>query len=548
MKRIMQKKIACYIRDARGAILVLFAVMAPVLVGAAGMALDFSGAYLVQQRLAQALDASALAAASSSTDANVIKKKVQDFFQKNYPPEKTGFTITPVVTVTNDEVKVTGQANYQTLFLSVLGIKDIAVSGTTTVKRDVRGLEVALVLDNTGSMADYDKIGALKTASTNFVNILYSHTSDASAVKIGLVPYANAVRIGKFGMGKNLDGSIYNGGKVFVTLPSDVTHTSNHNASSGWYGCVVEHNPNNYNSSATYVDGSKGQLWKSGSSWNGHGWNPAITTNDPSPHDTIDNWRGPWDIYQYGTISTGSCAQSQQQCTKTTQQCVASHQQCTAYYTSGSKKGQCKTYTTVCDQYQTVCTQYQTVCVEYNYSFTANSQPNVNCPYTNILPLTSDKALLLSQIQTMQAHGNTLGNVGTLWGYRLLSPEEPFTEGVEWTNERWHKAVVIMTDGINTRDSVYSNFWASAKNQLNTTHYNDRFLEVCNALKDHGVTVYTIILGTNGRGEDPDANTKNYYKKCASSEAQYYDAPTNDELIGVFEEISRQLSNLYISE
>jgi len=61
-------------------------------------------------------------------------------------------------------------------------------------------------------------------------------------------------------------------------------------------------------------------------------------------------------------------------------------------------------------------------------------------------------------------------------------------------------------------------------------------------LKDKGVIVYTVTF-TSGINE----NTKGFYRRCASSEDQYYDAPTQEELISVFEEISRELSNIYIS-
>ena len=51
-----------YVRDTSAAIIILFAIMVPMLVGSAGMALDFAQAYLVKQRLSQAIDAAALAA------------------------------------------------------------------------------------------------------------------------------------------------------------------------------------------------------------------------------------------------------------------------------------------------------------------------------------------------------------------------------------------------------------------------------------------------------------------------------------------------------
>jgi hypothetical protein len=52
-----------------------------------------------------------------------------------------------------------------TIFMSILGIKTLTVTGTATSKWGSVRLRLALVLDNTGSMADDNKIGALKTAT-----------------------------------------------------------------------------------------------------------------------------------------------------------------------------------------------------------------------------------------------------------------------------------------------------------------------------------------------------------------------------------------------
>ena len=70
-------------RDTNAAIAIMFAVMAPLLIGAAGMSVDFAHAYLIQQRLSQAIDAAALAATAISTETTEIQSKVQQFFDAN---------------------------------------------------------------------------------------------------------------------------------------------------------------------------------------------------------------------------------------------------------------------------------------------------------------------------------------------------------------------------------------------------------------------------------------------------------------------------------
>lgn len=509
------KKTGAYIRNTSGTIAVMFAIMVPLVVGTAGMALDFAQAYLVQQRLAQALDAAALAAAASSSDAATIEQKVQEFFDANYPDDKLGVTFDPEVQVVGNEVIVTGDAQYITFFLHIIGIEEIEVAAETVVEREVQGLEVVLVLDNTGSMATNNNIDALKDASEAFIDILFDRTTDPENIRIGMVPYSNTVRVGNYGLGYDPDGGSYGDGDIFVTLPTGVSQTTNHASSSGWYGCVVEHKETGYNSASTHVNNSYGQLWQDGSNWRGHGWNPAVATNDPYPQDTLDNYEGPWDIYMYGRVIAQNSKCSDLGSGYSTSRCSS----CNPSSASSTTRDRCNT----------------------SYCYCRHSEPNQGCPYAYIMPLTSDRDALIDRLDDMIPDGNTLGNIGMAWGARVISPEPPFEEAHDWDNEFWRKAVVMMTDGDNTENGTYSSFWFTNKNNMTVTKFNQRFEETCEALKDQGVTVYTVTF-TSGIND----TTKGYYRRCATSEDQYYDAPSQEDLIDVFETISRELSNLHI--
>lgn len=453
------KNMRHYIKNQAGAIAIAFALMGPIIVGSAGVALDYAQAYMVKQRLQQAIDASALAAAASSNDATEIENKIEDFFEANYPPEKLGATFDPVVTVTNNQVIVSGQAYYHTTFGQILGFDTIDVDAETAVNRQVQGLEVVLVMDNTGSMSTNNNIGTLRTAATSFVNIMFNNTTDADYIKIGLVPYSTSVNVGPYGLGEDTDGGFYDA--AFVNNPHGFDYDESD--SSQWQGCVL---------AADY------------------------------PDDTLDH-EGPWDMYRYcrdGNENLICDTRTQQTCT------------------GKGKKKKC-TYTTV-----------------------ARRNPNYICPVTSITPLTSNQENLLSSIETMQANGHTYGNFGMVWGGRVLSPEYPFEEGSSWTHDMWQKAIVMMTDGVNTMHSNYSAYGPTADHDINPGDLNERFAEVCEDLKDKGVTVYTVTFA-GGVNE----NTKNYYRECATTEDQYYDAPSQEDLVAVFEQISRELSNLYLS-
>ncbi len=57
-------------------------------------------------------------------------------------------------------------------FVKVLGFDNFTVKATSTAKWGITRLRVALVLDNTGSMADTGKMAALQTATNNLLTQL----------------------------------------------------------------------------------------------------------------------------------------------------------------------------------------------------------------------------------------------------------------------------------------------------------------------------------------------------------------------------------------
>lgn len=473
------KRFKSYLKDRAATIMIAFALMAPVMVTAAGMSMDYAMAYLVKQRMAQAIDAAALAAGASSTDADEIEQLVKEFFEANYPSDKLGVTFKPEVDVDGNIIDVAGYAYYQTMFLRLIGIDKIEVEAKTTVERAVQGIEVVLVMDNTGSMSSNNNIGTLRTAATNFIYIMYGidadevsdvavsdlddyATNNRDYIKIGLVPYSTSVNVGPYGLGENPDGSYYD--VPFVNNPNNLNYTTNYNSNNDWLGCVLA---------------------------------------EGYPDDTLDI-EGPWDMYRY-------CRDPQND------------------------------NEVVCDYYwQEVCSGswWNRTC---EYQKVARRKPNYICPATPLTPLSTSPAQLKASIDTMSANGHTYGNYGMVWGYRVLSPEYPFEEASPWNSEYYKKAVVMMTDGINTMHPNYSAYGPTSDHNINTTDLNNRFADVCENLKDHGVLVYTITF-TSGVNE----STKDYYRECATSEEYYHDAPSQNDLVNVFEQISRELSNLRI--
>src|SRR5690606_14197941 len=118
----------------------------------------------------------------------------------NYPDGALGDPFDLDIVQDDLVITVSAKANVETTFMRVTGIEYITVEARAVVRKDLRGLEVALVLDNTGSMwstsGTRTNIRALKDAARDFVNIIYDRVEEEDQIKIAIVPYAAMVNPG----------------------------------------------------------------------------------------------------------------------------------------------------------------------------------------------------------------------------------------------------------------------------------------------------------------------------------------------------------------
>ena len=185
--------------------------------------------------------------------------------------------------------------------------------------------------------------------------------------------------------------------------------------------------------------------------------------------------------------------------------------------------------------------------------------PNLNCP-APILPLTSNKATLEAHMDKLFPNGMTNSANGAAWGWRVLSPGAPFTEGTEYNDPQWQKAVVIMTDGVNTTyeddthfESNLTSYGYVIENRMGTgiddaddmaEEYDNKLLRICQRMKDEKILVYTIVFDLD------DDDTEELFQACATdSEAPYYyKAPSGTDLEDAFGQIAANLQQLHISK
>ena len=159
-----------------GNIATIFALALIPMLALVGAAVDYSRASAAKADLQSALDSTALMVSknAASYTAAELQSKAQSYFVALFDtPEAKDVQVTATYSSSGgSKVVVTGSAELDTEFLGVVGWNTIQITGTSTTKWGSTRLRVALVLDNTGSMADSGKIAALKTATQNLLTQL----------------------------------------------------------------------------------------------------------------------------------------------------------------------------------------------------------------------------------------------------------------------------------------------------------------------------------------------------------------------------------------
>ena len=219
------------IQRREGLVAIIFALCAIPIFIAAGMAVDIGRAYAVKVRLGAALDAAALAVGSESNQtAAQLTTDLQNYFTANYPSTALGtnVTVTPVpstASLSASTVNYQAQATVPMTLMRIVGINSITVTATAQTQKTT-GLEIAVVLDNTGSMlcgpndgapsysdstcgtgvvatdtactnaSNGSRICTLIKAATQFVNTLTAAISSAQQLYISVIPYVTTVNVG----------------------------------------------------------------------------------------------------------------------------------------------------------------------------------------------------------------------------------------------------------------------------------------------------------------------------------------------------------------
>ncbi|HEU5048392.1 MAG TPA: hypothetical protein VFT64_11190 [Rickettsiales bacterium] len=489
--------------DEKGSVFVLVALSSLLMIMAGGAAIDMARAQTLQAKISSSLDAAGLAAGATASSVDPTTQATR-YFNANFP---TGYLNSGAVTLnitcadmngntvtcssaSTYTINLSASTREPTTFMKVVGINSIPVSANSQITRQTSGLELALVLDNTGSMGNAvnggsvttsnpAKIDALKCAlagdaafgttstrceneglvTSGLLDILYGNNNTLSDLFIGVVPFSDMVNL-------NITAAP---GSSFVN-----NVTASNKTSMG--GCVDSrsYSINSTTDSGISVPVGEGPI--------------TLDISDDPPSSSSSN------TYFQALIKSGNST-----CPKADVQPMS---------------------------------LYKSDAVATIKSMTANGSTMIQLGFAWGWRMLSP-------------------NWTGLWGSTPTFTYPDTTTTVQlplpYNTEKMLKVIVLMTDGVNTTahsDSAYENFSTYPDT---TTKLDKLTYTVCDAIKSKGIIVYTI-----GFGSSSDIDTT-LLKHCATQNytgdtSHYFLAPSNADLEAAFQQIGDQLANLRVSQ
>lgn len=532
-------------------------VLAPILAFAllplaaiVGVAADYTALARLHDRLQLSTDASSLplCKASAALSADQLRAIAQRILDTNMGVG-AATADTPVVVEAPRSVSLTARADYKVLFSGLIGATTVPLSASSTCSANEQDFEVALVLDNTGSMANSSngvtKIAALKQAATDFVTYLAGSTALSGHLRLSLVPFSAAVAVDPATPG--LVNSIDMAGQSSLHWPN----VSNAGASGfanrldifaklapkatdwAWAGCFESlpypRNVQDGKPDAADPDSFLVPMFAPDEAGNGGSTSHTEKSsgkNQSTPNSYIDD----------ATSATGCSTTPNDDATRMLRACKY------AKPTNADSAG--------------------------------DRGPNWMCRSRPLTRLTADTNKIIAEIAAMQANGNTNIHEGVAWGWRTLSPLSIFGDGAAYTKQANNKIMVLMTDGMNTwtansGNSVLKSYYSAygyfrnadgstpnsrlpPANANPSTDATARAAmdaltrEACQNVRAAGIKIYTV--GFSIPTDPIDALGLQLLKDCAGVASQAFVATDSAALIAAFQAIGQGIGRLRLSK
>jgi Flp pilus assembly protein TadG len=190
-----------FLQDNRGSFLPIFALSLLPVLTLVGMGVDYGRASVANAKLQAALDSTALAisAKAASLSATDLAAQANAYF---LAVVSGAGIVNPTISTSysnanGTQLVVTGSGTVNTFFLGLPPISKSAINISTsaTIAWGSSRLRVALVLDNTGSMAESGKIGALQTATKNLLSQFKAAAVNNGDIYVSIIPFVKDVSV-----------------------------------------------------------------------------------------------------------------------------------------------------------------------------------------------------------------------------------------------------------------------------------------------------------------------------------------------------------------
>ncbi|BCW91023.1 hypothetical protein sos41_42000 [Alphaproteobacteria bacterium SO-S41] len=601
------RRLAGFWGSRSGNIAMMFGIAAIPFFAFGGLAVDFSRAMMVKNRLAAALDATALAVGGQTglTEAQ-LTASANAFFRANYATGEIGRPSALRLTFNDREVRVAADATVDTVIMGLIGFDEMSVTAEARVVRSSNSLEIAMVLDVTGSMSG-SRITDLRAAAADLVNIVVWDDQAQFTSKVALIPfsvgvnvsatYAAAVR-GAVPASRAITGvawwAVGSTAKTITAAtkanPAVITSTA-HGFATGdvvWIasvGGMTTLNAKPY--TITKIDANKFSLnGVNSSSYSTYssggtvrkclvaGCEAVITSNSHG----FANGDKVFITSTVGTTQINSAANTTWTVANASTNSYSLSGSLGPNFTTYSSGGQAFCTTAGCQYYAftnaegNARVQQISTCVTerigvHKYddvapatafvgrNYPASSNP---CLGNTIVPLTSDKALLTTRINALAATGSTAGQIGAAWGWYMISPNfaslwPVASQPRPYGTEELIKIAVFMTDGdfntsycngVISADAGTGSGAAADHINCNATNGNAlaQAAAQCTAMKAAGVIVYTVGFDI---ADTPALVTQ--LRNCATDTAHAYLADNGAALRAAFRAIAVDISSLRLS-
>lgn len=188
-------------KDKSGNVALMFGLAIIPVLGLAGASVDYARASAARAALTAAVDSAALMAARdaqklSDTD---LRTRTQNWVRASV--ESTHRAAVDSVQVQIDRaartVNVSATASLAAGITAIIGENKFEVGSSSQSAWGTNTIELALVLDNTGSMASSNKMTELKTASLDLLKIMQEASTEQNQIRISIIPFATQVRLDK---------------------------------------------------------------------------------------------------------------------------------------------------------------------------------------------------------------------------------------------------------------------------------------------------------------------------------------------------------------